>query len=54
MQQDAATTARNSRREQFIIWFEAMRLRSAMQKMKLDAITDHEWHLYDHAFIGYK
>jgi len=54
MQQDAATTARNSRREQFIIWFEALRLRAAMQKLKLEDLSEQELRAQNHAAVIYK
>jgi len=47
MQQDAVNTAKSSRREVFIIWFEAMRLRAAMQKLKLEDLSEQELHMFD-------
>ena len=51
MQQDAASTAKSSRREAFIIWFEAMRLRAAMQKLKLEDLSEQELRAQDHAAV---
>ena len=47
MQQDAVNMAKNSKREAFIVWFEAMRLRAAMQKLKLEDLSEQELHMFD-------
>jgi len=54
MQQDAVNTAKNSKREAFIVWFEAMRLRAAMQKLKLEDLSEQELRAQDHAAVIYK
>jgi hypothetical protein len=54
MQQDAATTVNDSKREVFIIWFEAMRLRAAMQKFKLEDLSEQELRAQNHAAVIYK
>ena len=54
MQQDAVNMAKNSKREAFIVWFEAMRLRAAMQKFKLEDLSEQELRAQNHAAVIYK
>lgn len=54
MQQDAVNMAKNSKREAFIVWFEAMRLRAAMQKLKLEDLSEQELRAQNHAAVIYK
>jgi hypothetical protein len=51
MQQDAVNTAKNSSHEAFIVWFEAMRLHAAMQKLKLEDLSEQELRAQNHAVI---
>ena len=54
MQQDAVNMAKNSKREALIVWFEALRLRAAMQKLKLEDLSEQELRAQDHAAVIYK
>lgn len=40
------------KREKFTVWFSAMQLRAAMQKINLPDITADEWKEYDRMTAG--